>query len=376
VEWLMGEHGNTTRRSRAIHSVVAEHIREGIASGRLVPGALVESEHQLCRRFGVSRGPVRQALASLERDGLVYRVPGKGSFVSHQRPGGGSEREAVQIGVIVDATSGISGGFCILEIIEGLNQAVERSQPECRLVFAFHRFSGAGDQAIGQFLERGDCAGFLLVPITRYCLDFAAGLSPRAVPVVSLFRRAANHWMSQVYVDHEAGAYAATEYLIRYGHRRIGMVAIKPNWWDLSGEERIGGYRRAMKDHSVEVRPEDTAFCTSNPLEVRAAVQSVLARPGRPSALLIGGGSLTEPALQAIRELEIRVPQDLSVIAFDDTPSAQGFDPALTVVKQPLERTAGTGLDRLMAEIERPGEKAAQTGLAPELVVRGSCRAI
>jgi len=101
-----------------------------------------------------------------------------------------------------------------------------------------------------------------------------------------------------------------------------------------------------------------------------------LARPGRPSALLIGGGSLTEPALQAIRELEIRVPQDLSVIAFDDTPSAQGFDPALTVVKQPLERTAGTGLDRLMAEIERPGEKAAQTGLASELVVRGSCRAI
>lgn len=212
--------------------------------------------------------------------------------------------------------------------------------------------------------------GLLLVPAGRRspAMDLLRGHS---VPLVLLDRRIPNHEADLVCCDSEQGAYELVRHLLSLGHQRIAVLggpAEVP-----SATDRVAGYRRAVTE--VGLGSSVTAVYYS-PFTIEGgyeAARQALAVTPRPTALFAANNFIAIGALRAMREAGLRVCEDISLVAFDDLPSAIVIEPFLTAVVQPayemgrqatlllLDRLAGSGPD-----------KPREIVLPTELVIRAS----
>jgi LacI family transcriptional regulator len=167
-----------------------------------------------------------------------------------------------------------------------------------------------------------------------------------------------------------AGGLAATQYLLSLGHRRIAYIGGPAG--AACNQARLHGYRAAMEAEGVPVLPcyiRSGHFRYQDGLENGAAV---LALPEPPTAIFVGCDEAALGVMEAARARGLRIPEDLSIVGFDDTQIARMASPPLTTVRQPLREMGGVALRtalRLAA-----GEKidSHHVELATELVVRGS----
>jgi len=169
-----------------------------------------------------------------------------------------------------------------------------------------------------------------------------------------------------------AGALAAVEHLIGLGHQRIGAIIGRPE--TSFGGARLHGYRSAHENAGL---PIDTALVASGDFRFEPALRHALRLlnlADRPTAIFASSDIQALGVLEAARQLEIRVPHELSVVTFDDTLLAKVTAPPLTAVRQPfaeMGRAATQILQRMVAG-EQP--ESHRIELATHLVVRGSTR--
>ena len=183
-----------------------------------------------------------------------------------------------------------------------------------------------------------------------------AGEQPPGVPTVG-----SANW---------AGGLAATRHLLGLGHRRIAVISGPGDV--LCSRARIDGYRSALEEAGVALDP---SFVRYGDFYVGGGFghgMSLLERPDRPTAIFAGSDFQALGVLRAARELGLRVPEDLSVVGFDDLPVAEWIGPRLTTIRQPLQEMASTAT-RMVLSLAR-GETPAnlRIDLATELIVRES----
>ena len=191
------------------------------------------------------------------------------------------------------------------------------------------------------------------------------------MPVVFVDRRFEGLDGPFVGVDNERGAYLGTTHLIECGHRRIGILA---GFERLSTmRERLAGFRQALQEHDIPLPGE----CVVNsPLSIeggRDAMRQLLTLPERPTAVFLNNNLLSLGALLAIRDLELRCPEDVAVVGFDDHPWAAVSDPPLTIVRQPAERVGQAAAEMLLALINDEKVSEPHIVLDCEVVPRQSC---
>lgn len=170
-------------------------------------------------------------------------------------------------------------------------------------------------------------------------------------------------------VDNVAAARAATDHLLALGHRVVGCITNAPFPY-MSARERRDGYRLAMREAGADLDENLVVEANFSAASGRRAMATLLERPGL-TAVFVASDVVAFGAMAAIREAGLRVPDDVSVVGFDDIPLAAYFDPPLTTVRLPahdLGLAVGAALlDRING---RPTE--ARTVLPTELVVRAS----
>jgi DNA-binding LacI/PurR family transcriptional regulator len=166
------------------------------------------------------------------------------------------------------------------------------------------------------------------------------------------------------------GGLAATRHLLGLGHRRIAVVG-GPDWI-LCSRARMDGYRAAMDAAGVPVDPELTSHGQFQVEEGVRKGRSLLRRTDRPTAIIAGNDLQALGVYQAAREARLHIPEDLSVVGFDDLPVAQWVGPPLTTIRQPLFEMAAAAAELVLALAR--GEQPVQTRieLATELVIRES----
>lgn len=171
------------------------------------------------------------------------------------------------------------------------------------------------------------------------------------------------------------GAADATAHLIGLGHRRIAFVGVRP---DLESVRlREAGFRDAMREAGLAVDPDLVAHADDTPAHTRAAVQRLLDHRQPPTAILAANDVTALVAVSAARERGVRVPDDLSVVGFDNTPDAALADPPLTTVDQSLQHLGRTAVRLLLDQIADDGgnrrrRETAQVYVPTSLVVRAS----
>lgn len=175
--------------------------------------------------------------------------------------------------------------------------------------------------------------------------------------------------VSYVDVDNVGGAYAATTHLIQAGRQRIATITGPQNM--IAGIDRLHGYCEALAAHGLSVLPELIAEGNFSERSGYEAMQRLL--PARPDAVFVASDIMASGALQVLRRVGLRVPQDVAIIGFDDIPAAELFDPPLTTVRQPIQNMGYQAMMSLLQLIQQPGQQPQAMVLPTELVLRNSC---
>ncbi len=207
-------------------------------------------------------------------------------------------------------------------------------------------------------------AGVIIMPTGIDCC------APLRMPVVMMDRVVTGLATDTVDVDNVAGAYAATQHLIQLGHTRIGLVGAPPN---ISvGIERQRGYVNALGDHGI--RTGDALIRTGNFKENGGyqATHALLDLEPRPTALFVANNLMTLGALNAIHERGLKIPDDISIVSFDDMPWAHLLQPPLTAIVQPTYELGQRAAELLLGRLKDRTKPVAHEQLPTRLIVRGS----
>lgn len=176
----------------------------------------------------------------------------------------------------------------------------------------------------------------------------------------------------RLFVENAEGAYAATRHLIEAGHRRIAYIG-GPHGL-LTVTERREGFSRAMREAGISVLPEYVAIGSFAPELARAATLKFLELPQPPTAIFASSDYLAIGAVMGLREAGVSVPDEISLIGFDDMPFGALLTPPLTAIRQPVEQLGRQGFLTLLALLNDEAP-ALLTRLPVELIRRQSVAA-
>ncbi len=175
-------------------------------------------------------------------------------------------------------------------------------------------------------------------------------------------------------VDNVKGAKLAVEHLIGLGHRRIGMVTNAPPSYT-AVQQRLEGYRQALTQHGIDGEEAWVRYGDFDEGSGERAVGELLDADVELSALFVASDSVAYGVLRALRRRNVRVPQDLALVGFDDIPTSRYVFPSLTTVRLPAFGLGWAAADLLIRLVERKDVEERQVMLDTELVVRRSCGA-
>jgi LacI family transcriptional regulator len=171
-------------------------------------------------------------------------------------------------------------------------------------------------------------------------------------------------------MDYE-GAYLAVEYLIEMGHTDIGLLAGRMSTY--SGRERYRAYMDVMHRHGLPVRDEymlKGEFLKPNTAQ---EIMRLLGQRSLPTALFSCNDDMALVAMDIFKSKGIKVPDDISVLGFDDIAIAAQVDPPLTTVKVPIYDMARKAVDSVISALESGDKSSSLVSLPAKLIVRGSC---
>jgi DNA-binding LacI/PurR family transcriptional regulator len=189
---------------------------------------------------------------------------------------------------------------------------------------------------------------------------------PTDVPLVAV-EAGPEYGLPVAAVDQETGAAAATKHLLDEGHDTVFHLA-GPSGWE-EANRRVSGWRATLGAAGREVHePLRGDWSARSGYELG---QQLLGRP-EITAVFVANDQMALGLLRALHEAGRRVPEDISIVGFDDIPEAQYFTPPLTTVRQPFGEMGRTGFKLLLDEIASGGRSEQRALIVPELIVRAS----
>ncbi|HEY1724857.1 MAG TPA: LacI family DNA-binding transcriptional regulator [Steroidobacteraceae bacterium] len=226
--------------------------------------------------------------------------------------------------------------------------------------------------ALGKLLKAG-IDGLILTPPLCESERVLAEVQQVGVVAVLVAVGHATERMATVRIDEQAAARDLTEYLLSLGHRRFGFIKGHPN--HAASQLRLQGFLAALSCAGIEpdaVRLQQGYFTYRSGLE---AAERLLADEPYPTAIFAGNDDMAAAAVSLAHRIGFEVPEDLSIVGFDDTPIAASVWPALTTVNQPVAAMARAAVDLVLEEVrrQRDGTGAPRQLLHPHtLIVRES----
>lgn len=249
----------------------------------------------------------------------------------------------------------------------GIEQAAFESQYSVSVASLRSTGGPAVEQAIGHLVDQGVEGIVVIAPLVSVVEALAA--LPTDLPVVAV-EGDADVDIDVVTVDQTAGAHSATEHLLACGHDTVWHVA-GPNDW-LEARQRLAGWRATLENAGVEVPPPLIGDWSA---KSGYELGQLLARMPEVKAIFAANDSMALGVLRALHEHGRAVPDEVSLVGFDDMPEAAYFTPPLTTVRQDFGEVGRRSLALLVDQIESGARAAKRLVIGTSLVVRESTTA-
>lgn len=258
-----------------------------------------------------------------------------------------------------------------MEIIRGVEDVAAEHGMSVVLTQSGSRHAPAADWVEGVLRRRP--VGVVLV-FSDLPPEYRAMLRSRAIPFVIIDPAGdPSPDVPSVGSANWSGGLMATRHLIELGHRRIAAITGPDDM--MCSHARIDGFRSAMTSAGLPIRPEWIRFGDFHTSGGQEHGRALLESPDRPTAIFAGSDLQALGVLEAVRALGMRVPEDLSLVGYDDIPLARWVSPRLTTIRQPLMRMAEEATRLVLRMAEAPLENVPRMDLATSLVVRESTAA-
>jgi GntR family transcriptional regulator of arabinose operon len=350
------------------YHVVEGYIKDLIDKGELLPGDQLPSENELVRQFNVSRHTVRQALGELGMKGWIYKEKGKGTFCAY--------RKSVQKNKSVMVLTTYISDYIFPFIIKGIEDVLS-SQGYSLILANTDNDKEKEAHCMENFLSH-DIAGMIIEPTASALgnpnIEYFKELERRNVKYIMINAVYDDLDPAYIIMDDELGGFRATNYLLQIGHRKIAGI-FKSD--DMQGIRRKQGFMRALAQFDITlpkgyIGSYNTMQMSSYPYQF---TKNLLEREDRPTAIVCYNDQIAINILEAIREEGLKVPDDISVIGYDDSNLAVASEVKLTTIKHPKKEMGTKSAQYLIDMIEGNVEKPRMI-YQPELIVRSSCRGI
>ncbi len=340
------------------HIQVKNRILGMITDGVLHPGDKLPAEPDLAVDLGVSRMTANKAILALATEGWLVREKGRGTFVSAR-----AERQIlgrVAICIPVEPGPALDDHYfgTLYWSIQG--SLMNRNVP----VDVVRLTSDVKDIA-------NSCSGVIAINAHEDSLEDLVALVRQGVPVVLLGASWGDFGFTYVDSDNLLGSSLAVNHLADLGHKRIAFIGGCPE--ASNTVDRVRGFQTAMKGRSLTVVDE---LVTKSGVEFTPAdvahIRNLLTSPNPPTAVYVGGAKLAMQVIGIAKQNSISIPEQLSLVAYDDPEFLKLQYPAVTTIRQPLEAMAEEACNLLIDRMRTADPRPMRLILDPTLEDRGT----
>lgn len=318
---------------------LAKTLRADIACGKYRAGEKLPSENELTRTLGLSRQTVRQAILQLEQEGAILRVRGSGTFVKEQKMRTKSYNVAVITTYITD--------YIFPKVLSGIEKVLAGQQYVAMLASTQNRVDYERKR-LEEFLGK-NIDGFIIegtkTALPNPNIDLYQRIEAMGLPVVFINGYYPDlHQPVYVISDDKKGGYRACEYLIEKGHQKIAGI-FKSD--DMQGLRRYAGMSAALRDNGLSVHDENILWYTT---QDKDSLMDTLALTTLKdcTAVLCYNDEIAVRVVEQLRAKQIRIPQDMAVIAFDNSVLSDIAAVKITSLDYPMEALGAAAAQKLI----------------------------
>lgn len=266
------------------------------------------------------------------------------------------------IGLVIPGYPGIFYSYYAIELIRGVGHACE----EAHLDLIFHITSGFND------LNTGSVGGVVFADIIENRRQIETALRI-GVPCMVINNIVDDLDVNYMGIDNYRGGEIAAEYLAGLGHQRLATIT--GSLQVQSGEQRLKGFKHYLEKHSLSLGSDYIYEGDYSRRSARDGMEKLLSLEHKPppTAIFVASDDMALEAIAVVTEKGLKVPEDISILGFDDNPAALYGPVALTTIHQPLFQMAEQAVKRLNDVIQEKEDGLVRQILEPELVVRDSC---
>ena len=253
------------------------------------------------------------------------------------------------------------------QVIHGIDDVLAANQYELML-YTTHR-QKSKESIYVNMMARGLADGLLIV-LPRDPEAYLAKLRERDFPFVLIDQLSQNQSDLSVTAANRLGGYEATKHLIDLGHKRIAIVT---GWMDMiSSRDRLEGYKSALANYNIPLDDNLIFEGDFNQTKGYEGAQYLLDLPSPPTAIFASNDVAAIGVMNGATSRGLSVPDDLSVIGFDDVPIAKVLTPKLTTIRQPLQEMGSVATQLLLDLIDKTKNTPESVILPIELIIRES----
>ena len=299
-----------------------QSLRREILSGKYAPESRLPKELDFCRQLGVAKVTLRSALEKLEADGLVARIPGKGTFIS-------ARHKSNLILVCIVKKSGIELPHNY--ILPGIEAAASEFGFRTELCFIDYLRNLKQEKAV-EVLRRKNLYGALLITSSvREDDPEVQILRELEIPVLIVHGRYQDRHagFGLMYVNMRSAWLEGFRYLVGKGHRRIGTLSNRP---EEIRDWKYGELPDLYRSFGLDFDPALFAFSDFEPSGIRAVAQKILDAETPPTALFCFSDFYAIEVMNYFRLKGIRIPEDIAVMGYCGYPGATLLDPPLSTI--------------------------------------------
>ena len=351
------------------YQLVIDWIKENIESGALKYGDRIKSEKELSQQFGLSRQTVRRATSELEKDKILTRVQGSGTYIGDRIQG---IRREKHMNVAVMST--YIDSYIFPPTLKGIETVLSGQGYTTQLFFTDDRISQEAD-ILESLLSKNDIDGLIAEPsksaLPNSNMKYYREIARRGIPI--LFFNASYHslHMPCVRMDDDSAAKSATELLIKNGHRKIaGLFKCD----DGQGHHRYNGYNKALLEAHLRPDAGRVIWIDTGVLSNLSLIKDyIFERLKGCTAVVCYNDEAAFQLINMCAASNIRVPEDLSVVSFDDSDLSRMCQIPFTSFIHPKEELGRKTAENLIRMIEDPGFDASYM-FASQPVLRDSIK--
>lgn len=204
--------------------------------------------------------------------------------------------------------------------------------------------------------------------------DAQKELINQQIPIILLSREIPSLAMNSVLVNDFLGAYEATSYLIKLGHRKIAMITEDVYFSNI--QLRLDGYKQALEDAGILYEEKRVSTGNESFNDAANAASCLLEKEKSLTAIFASTEPLAIGAMQGVRQHNLQIPDDISIVGFDNSILAQMSYPPLTTIAQPIDEMARKVIELFLNGLEKKNEVTQRVVLAPKLTIRSSAKEI